>query len=88
MTNQSNDFPSALKKFIFGLLITFIGLVFSAFSFMYAIMNPVSYNGTSNLFTHLLCNDLLLPFILSTTVMLFGVYICWSEAYQRHFFKR
>ncbi len=77
-----------MKKFAFGLLVSFIGLVFSAFSFMYAIMNPVSFNGTSNLFTHLSCNDLLFPFILSTAVMLAGVYLCWSEAYQRNIFKR
>lgn len=33
------------NKMISGVLVTIIGLVFSAFSFIYAVLNPWNYNG-------------------------------------------
>lgn len=72
-----------MKKFSFGLLVSVIGLIFSAFSFMYAIIHPGIYNGTSGLTGALLCANLQLPFIISTIVMLIGLFICGYEAYRK-----
>ncbi len=72
-----------LKKFLFGILVSLVGLIFSSFSFMYAIMNPGIYNGTGGLLGSLLCKDLLYPFIISIIVMLIGLLICGYESYRR-----
>lgn len=72
-----------LKKFLFGILVSLVGLIFSSFSFMYAIMNPGIYNGTDGLLGSLICTDLLYPFIISIIVMLIGLFICGYESYRR-----
>ena len=72
-----------MKKFVFGILITVIGLLFSAFIFMYAIMNPGRYNGISGLYGSLLCADLFAPFIISVIVLIVGIAICGVEAYRK-----
>lgn len=72
-----------MKKFVFGILVLVIGLIFSAFSFMYAVMNPGIYNDTEGLRGSLLCADLMAPFRISTIVMLIGLYICGYEAYRK-----
>ena len=48
------------KKMVFGILVTVVGLVFSAFCFIYTIMNPCIYNGIS---TVVMCIGLLLCFV-------------------------
>lgn len=72
-----------MKKFIFGILLTVIGLLFSGFGFIYAIMNPGTYNDIAGLRGSLLCADLLVPFIISLIVLIVGVAICGFEAYRR-----
>lgn len=70
-----------MKKIIFGALITIVGLVFSAFSFIYAAMNPWDYNGIDGLLGSLLGTRMIIPFIISTMVMIIGLVICGKEAY-------
>ena len=36
-------------KLLCGLLLTLVGLVFSSFCFIYAVMNPWNYNGINGL---------------------------------------
>ncbi|MDD3346742.1 hypothetical protein [Oscillibacter sp.] len=71
-----------MKKFVFGFLVALIGLVFSAFGFIYAIMHPGTYNNIGGLLGSLLCADLLTPFIVSMAVMIAGLAICAYEAYR------
>ena len=72
-----------MKKFVFGILIIVIGLIFSAFIFMYAIMNPGRYNGISGLYGSLLCADLVASFIILLIVLIVGIAICGVEAYRK-----
>lgn len=71
------------KKMAFGILITIIGLVFSAFCFIYAVMHPYNYDGIEGLFGAFLGTDTLFPFIIATIVMCVGIIICFWEAYRK-----
>ncbi len=71
------------NKMILGFLITLIGLVFSAFSFIYAAINPCNYNGIEGLLGAFLGTNMLLPFIIGTAVMIAGLVICFKEVYGK-----
>lgn len=70
-------------KMICGLLLTLIGLVFSAFCLIYAVMNPVVYNGMEGLLWNFIGTDTLIPFIIAMVVMCAGLSICFWEAYRK-----
>lgn len=70
------------KKMVCGILLTIIGLVFSAFCFIYAVMNPWSYNGIEGLLGSLLGTNTLIPFIISLVVMVIGLGICFWIAFR------
>ena len=53
-------------KLLCGLLLTLVGLVFSSFCFIYAVMNPWNYNGINGLLGSFLGTQTLVPFIIST----------------------
>ncbi|MDR9756867.1 MAG: hypothetical protein WBJ83_00595 [Thermacetogeniaceae bacterium] len=72
------------NKMIFGVLITVVGLVFSAFSFIYAALNPWDYNGITGLLGSFLGTHMLIPFIIATIVMCIGIMICFWEAYRKY----
>ena len=72
------------KKMICGVLLTVVGLVYSAFCFIEAVLHPGTYNGIGGLRGALLCSDTLLPFVLSTAVMWIGLLLCFIEAYRKH----
>lgn len=72
-----------MKKTIFGGLIALIGLVFSVSAFICAAINPCDYNGITGLLGSFLGTDMLIPFIISTIVMLVGLTICGNEAYRK-----
>lgn len=72
-----------MKKFVFGIMLTVIGLLFFAFSFFYAIMNPGTYNGIEGLRGSLLCANLTGAFMISLGVLIAGIIICAYEAYRR-----
>ena len=71
------------KKMVCGILLTIIGLVFSAFCFINAVLNPVIYNGIDGLLGALLGNETLIPFIISLLVMVFGLAICFWRAFGK-----
>ena len=71
------------NKMVLGALITIIGLVFSAFSFIWAALNPWSWNGIEGLLGSFLGTDMLIPFIIGTVVMIAGLVICAVEAYRK-----
>ena len=71
------------KRMAFGILITMIGLVFSAFCFIYAMMNPYDVNGIEGLLGAFLGTETLVPFIIATIVMCVGIIICFREAYRK-----
>lgn len=71
------------KKMIVGVLITLIGLVFSAFSFIYAAINPWNYNGITGLRGSFLGTNMTWPFIIGTAVMIVGLAICIKEAFGK-----
>ena len=58
-------------KLLCGLLLTLVGLVFSSFCFIYAVMNPWNYNGINGLLGSFLVPTLV-PFIISTAAMCAG----------------
>ena len=70
------------KKMVCGILLTIIGLVFSAFCFIYAVMSPWSYNGIEGLLGSLLGTNTLIPFIISLVVMVIGLGICFWIAFR------
>lgn len=72
-----------MKKFIFGIMIAFIGFIFTAFCFIYAVMNPCIYNGISGLKGAFLSQDTGTPFIISLITMIIGLCLCFYEAYLR-----
>jgi len=72
------------NKMIFGVLVTVIGLVFSAFSFIYAALNPWNWNGIDGLLGSFLGTHMLLPFLIGTAAMIAGLVICFLEAYRKH----
>lgn len=71
------------KKMVVGVLITLIGLVFSAFSFIYAAVHPWNYNGITGLRGSFLGTNMTWPFIIGTIVMIVGLVICIKEAYGK-----
>ena len=66
---------------VFGVLLSVIGLVFSASSFIYAALNPWVYDGITGLLGSFLGTHMLIPFIISTLVMLAGLAICFRMAF-------
>lgn len=72
-----------MKKIVFSIMLTIIGLIFSAFCFMYASLNPWDYNGVTGLMGSFLGTNMLMPFIISLIVMISGLVISWYEAYKR-----
>ena len=78
-------------KLLCGLLLTLVGLVFSSFCFIYAVMNPCNYNGINGLLGSFLGTQTLVPFIISTAAMCAGLILCFYVArcpslYNGHFF--
>ncbi len=71
------------NKMIFGVLITIIGLVFSAFCFIYAVMNPWNWNGIGGLWGSFLGTHMLIPFIIGMVIMIVGIVLCFVEAYRK-----
>lgn len=61
------------KKFILGIMLTVLGLIYSAFCFIYAVMNPWVYNGISCLLGASLGTETLIPFLISMTVLIIGI---------------
>ena len=72
-----------MKRFIFGILLAVIGLVFSSFSFVWAAVNPWTYNGNDGLLGSFLGTGMLVPFVLTMIVMAIGILICACEAYRK-----
>ncbi|MCC3866242.1 hypothetical protein K0040_18500 [Terrisporobacter petrolearius] len=70
-----------MKRFLFGVIISFLGIVFFAFCFAYAIINPGVYDNIEGLIGSLLVNDLMIPFIISFIILVVGLLICGYEAY-------
>ena len=70
-------------KLLCGLLLTLVGLVFSSFCFIYAVMNPWSYNGLDGLLGSFLGTNTLVPFIISTVVMCAGLILCFCVAFHK-----
>ena len=71
------------NKMIFGVMVTVIGLVFSAFSFIYAALNPCNWNGIDGLLGSFLGTHTLLPFLIGMAAMIAGFVICFKEAYRK-----
>jgi hypothetical protein len=71
------------SKIVFGVLLTIIGFVFSAFSFIWAALNPWDWNGISGLLGSFLGTNMLIPFVIGTIVMLIGLLICFVEAFHK-----
>ncbi len=71
------------KKMVYGILLTIIGLIFSAFCFINAVLNPWNYNGIEGLLGSFLGTNTLVPFILSLIVMVLGLAICFWRAFRK-----
>lgn len=70
-----------MKKFLFGMLISIIGLIFTTICFVCSAINPGIYNEIGGLLGSLLFNHMLMPFIISLIILLIGLIICGYEAY-------
>lgn len=71
------------KKMIFGILLTIIGLFFTAFCFVDAVLNPCIYNGIDGLLGAFLGQDTLIPFVISFVIMILGLGICFWRAFRK-----
>lgn len=71
------------KKMLCGVLLTLIGLVFSAFCFINAVLNPWRYNGIDGLLGAFMGQGTLAPFILALAVMVAGLAICFWRAFGK-----
>lgn len=72
-----------MKRMVFGVLLTLVGLLFSAFCFIHAILNPVTLNGVEGLLSAFISHGTLVTFILSAIVMCAGLVICGWEAFRK-----
>ena len=72
-----------MKRSVFGILLTIIGLIFAAFSFIYAAMNPWNYNGIGGLRGSFLGTNMTMPFVVGLIVMIIGLSVTFYEAYIR-----
>ncbi len=71
------------KKMVCGVLLTIIGLIFSAITFIYAALNPWNYNGIDGLLGSFLGTNMLIPFIILMIVMIVGLVYCFLCAYSK-----
>lgn len=71
-----------MKKFIFGIILTVIGFIYSFACFVYAMLNPCMVNGQSGLLVSFSENDVLIPFLIAILILSIGVLICGYEAYR------
>ena len=72
-----------MKRFLFGLLLSLIGLSYSLFCFIWSVKEPWYYQGIDGLIGSLLGNELIVPFTVFSLLMLLGISICCVEAYRR-----
>ena len=72
-----------MKKFLFGMMITVLGLIFAALCFLWAAVQPWNYTGIDGLLGSFLGTGTLLPFGISLVLLFTGVMICWFEAYHK-----
>lgn len=72
-----------MKKFIFGVILIFLGFIFGFTCFNHTINNPCIVNGKEGLFISFVANNLLIPFIISLITCLCGIIICWYESFKR-----
>ena len=71
-----------MKKFIFGIILSVIGFIYSFACFVYAVLNPCTVNGQSGLLVSFNKNDVLIPFLIAL-ILSIGVLICGYEAYGK-----
>lgn len=69
-----------MKKFIFGIILSGIGFIYSFACFVYAVLNPWTIDGQSGLIVSFRGNDVLIPFLISTLILIIGILICGYEA--------
>lgn len=72
-----------MKRFLFGTLLTIIGLSYSLFCFMWAVKEPWHYRGIDGMIGSLLSHELLVPFAIFNLLGLLGLSICFLEAYHK-----
>ena len=68
-----------LKKFIFGIILSVIGFIYSFTCFVYAVINPCTVNDRSGFMISLRANNVLIPFLISTFILMIGIRICGYE---------
>jgi len=72
-----------MKRFLFGLLLSTIGLSYSLFCFIWSVKEPWHYRGVDGILGSLLGNELLTPYVVFSLLMMLGIAICCVEAYKR-----
>lgn len=72
-----------LKKTIFGVLLTVVGLVLTVSMFNYATHNVIEYNNIQGLYGSILGNEMLVPCIFSGILTIIGLLIVCFEAYRK-----
>ena len=72
-----------MKKIVFSILLTLVGLVFSVACFIDALLHPHIYNGIGGLMGAFLGKGTLAPFIISIVVMCAGLALCGWEAFRK-----
>ena len=72
-----------MKRFLFGLPLSLVGLSYSLFCFIWAVKEPWHYRGIDGIIGSLLGNELFAPFLVFSLLMLLGMSICCAEAYRR-----
>ena len=61
-----------MKKFIFGIILSVIGFIYSFTCFVYAVINPCTVNDRSGFMISLRANNVLIPFLASIFILVIG----------------
>ena len=67
-----------MKKNIIGYITVLKGYLFFLINYIYALTNPVSYNGKDGLLVSIIYNNTLIPLIISLVWMILGYIICYK----------
>lgn len=72
-----------MKKFVFGIILSVIGFIYSFACFVYTVLNPCIVNGQSGLIISFRENDVWIPFLISILILVIGILILGYEAYRQ-----
>ncbi len=80
---RTNDNSEKIRRMIFGVLVTVIGLIFTVLFLINAQQHPWLYNDIDGLLGSLLGTETLIPFIISIISLFGGLGYCFYNAFKK-----